>query len=285
MTEFNVIRFTPDPEAIEPANVAILLKERPPRLIFDPAFQRLECLAPSFGTKNLLLWLEEMRDIVREPSALGARPEDVVRRSSAQFSVSEAKSLGGHVSAEVERLLVQRYLRRQARSHERVERATREQRVEAKLHDYLVRTFRVPESRILRRASPVDFLGPQAVAELRGNGFTCHRVINGTRNIVVVNGLSLAGGTWKVVTSQAERIAFAVYRLGQIKEFVERVEKRTLSRATVVFGSVPSESPHAPHYEFARDLAGRECEHILDGVSGDAKFQACVRDADPHLSY
>lgn len=55
--DYSIVRFSPVPEEVEAVNVAVLLWDRPPRLLFDSDFPRLAAITSRFDRTLLRAYL------------------------------------------------------------------------------------------------------------------------------------------------------------------------------------------------------------------------------------
>jgi hypothetical protein len=255
---FNVIRFTPDPEEVEPANVALIFWGDKPMLVYDDSFPRLACLSPGFDSQLVKYELDDLADRLRESD-----PKQALRMitgASSQFQVSESKRLfRGHPDAQALRVLREAYLLKRKPGHG--SNAATRTYVDSQLQAFLAETLQVSEQRMLRRATPAEFLDPAVYARLKDNGFKISRVINSPRRLVLIDALPLTLSTLQV-EQRAQRIASAYYRLAQLKDDIRRVENRDVFRATVLFGAEAIEM--TSRKGFAATMVERDSDEVVD---------------------
>jgi hypothetical protein len=271
---FSLLRFSPDPEEVEPANVALVLwGGANPVLLFDPEFPRIHCLAPWADADRLQVWMRHLEQILGHSDYDQATK--LVRATSAQFALSEPRRLAVSVTPKLLDALIERYLKRPA-----VPRDKRDPmlvRVEAKLDQLLTERFHVPHSELKRRASPREFLSPDTFARLPGNGFRIARVIDGRSHLMLIDSVPLDAQVSKV-EQRAQRIASAFYRLGKIRGDVEQFERRSMHRTTVIFGEI-RETTESGRIEYAKQMLSRESDEVVDATHPSQSFGELLREA------
>jgi len=271
---FSLLRFTPDPEEVESTNVALVLwGGASPHLLFDPEFPRLHCLAPGTDAEQLLVWMRHLEQLLSRTDSEHA--VKMVGRASAQFALSEPRQLGVTMTPKVTQTLIARYLKRPTTPREARDAVTI--RIEARLDQLLTGRFHVPHPDLKRRASPSQFLGPESYARLAGNGFTVSRVIDGRAHLVLIDSVPLDAQVGKV-EQRAQKIASAFFRLGKIRADIQLFERRSLYRATVLFGEAPKDT-ESGRIEYARQMLARESEEVVDAENPSSHFGEILRQA------
>ncbi len=244
--QFQILKFSPAPEFVDPVNVALLVYDGRTHVHYNEGFRRLACVAPNFDADSLSF---QLRDYSEE--VLGLDLESAVafiRSKSAQFQVSKPQNLSLSPSREVIGTLTRNYLLPLPRPAP--ERGKREDRyIDSYLHDLLHKRVKIPEARVKRRAKPEDFLSRESVALFGQNGFSISRVIDGRQGIVLVDGINLEIKSQQSLRNRTEYIASTYFTVGQLQEQLELFEQRRLTRASVVFGmGYVGENRHHQYY-------------------------------------
>jgi hypothetical protein len=273
--EFTLVRFTPDPEEVEPVNVAGIVWDRRVRLVVEEGFPRLACVAPHFDRDVLRFYLEGFIERLQDQPV----PGGPVFPLSSQFQVLPPRRFDQSRGVDVDELLRSRFLRRARRAAPEILHASSEP-VESELDTFLT-TLHVPMADLRRRAPPPHFLSAGVASHLRTNGLRFTRVIDGRHHLVVMEGINLSATVTKV-EQRAQRIAAGYFQLGKVKDWIARLEKRRLYLAAVVFGRNPTTLEDV-HVEFAQEIVRRECDTLVDPQNPPQEFTDIVHDAAADL--
>ena len=68
---YQVVRFWPDPEVVEPVNVALFVASDRNWLVYDETFPKLSCVAPKFDRGLLDLYLRYLSTAVEDAGGEG----------------------------------------------------------------------------------------------------------------------------------------------------------------------------------------------------------------------
>jgi hypothetical protein len=282
--EFNVVRFTPDPEEVEPVNVALLLwgSDRP-RLLFDETFPRLRCIAPNVDSSLVRYYLEDLSQRLAED----ATPRERIGASlSSQFQLSQPKRIVTQPTEEVLTTLKERYLRTPKMAAHASQGRVQAKLIESRLDQLLLSRLHVSGSNLMRRASPKDFLSPETYQAIGGNGIVVARAIRGPHHLMLIDGVNLGLQPVTNIELRGQHIAAAFYKMGQLRDDLARIERRDLTRATVFFGQPSSENlrRYAARMEFLRDMLRTQSDLVEDADAPSHEFIEAVARATPSVS-
>jgi hypothetical protein len=274
---FRVIRFSPVPEFQEPVNVALLFIEDKARLVSDFEFEKLGCIAPSFDKSILKFWLEDIRETLSS-----IKPEEAyahIASRSAQIQVGAAHWLTRTLSPDLETRLIHDYLRRVHRHSASSERHL--QYVDSLIEDAIT-SVHIGISGLLKRARPDKFLTPKSVAMLAAKNIRFSRVLNGTKQIVVMDGLNLAVTSKAQIKQRAAEVDYGYYMLGNSKNKIEQIEQKNIIRAAFLFNR-PLDSD--PEIDYAANLLGRDSDLLVEPASGKnvAEIQKILQTSSENL--
>jgi hypothetical protein len=276
-TAFSILRFTPDPEEVEPANVALVLWNGVARIVYDDSFPRLSCLAPWVDKDSLCFLLEDLQKEIA--SADPRTAADAL--GSVQFSLSATKQVADLGRGDTDRLLLDRYLRT---SRGRREKTSRTQRIVESRLDRFLAEMKVSSVDLMKGVSPKRFLSPEALARVGGNGFRVSRVIKSSRHLVLLDAVPLDLRPVRRVEARAQRIASAYYRLGKSKADIARIDGRDLTRTTILFGmSVRVDAAVSGKLDFARHMLQEESDVVVDADAPEPSFQERLHEATEGL--
>ena len=273
-SQFHVIRFSPVPEFTEPVNVALLLVDEHgrSRLLYNAAVPKLQCVAPAFDKGLLVFLLQRLSSKVsgiRVSAAL-----EILRAESAQIQLGDACHYYGAFDETSEAQLKETYLDVHRR-RQPVAAGMKVKHIETKIEDVLVSQFHVPADRLHRRARPREFLSERVYAAVRGNSFHIARVIDGTKALVLVDGINLASSS-NYIQSRAQKIGYAFYAMEPVARELQRTESRKLVRAAVCF-SEGAKSGDA-RIDYALHLLGQESDVLIDPNNAeDSRKATCHR--------
>lgn len=253
---YRVVRFSPAPEFVEPVNVALLLVDEKARLLRDERFSKLECVSGETDLGLLRFWLEQADEELRE-----GKPEDahrVLSGRSGQVFLGEPREVVGGFSEDVERMLVESYLRksRKARAAE-----LQRQYIDTLLDGLLKDKVRVSPKPFLKRATPRQFLSEEARKRLQSNGFTVSRVLNAQRGLVLLDGLNL-GASEAAARNRAQEIGYAYDSMESVRKYLRDAEAKDLFRASVIFHGERMASN--PRLEYAVKSLKRDSDLVID---------------------
>jgi hypothetical protein len=281
--DFSVVRFTPDPEDVEPVNAALVFWQRPPLLVFDPKFPRLACLSEYVDPELVQFYLEDFATRLRS-GVMGteaALPQET--STSSQFQLTSPRRLVAPLSDRTIEMLKEKFLRKH-RPH-RVEEAmsvretdARERvRVESVLDALLVDRLHVPSRDLMRQASPRDFLSERVFDRLGGNGFKVARAIIGPKDLVLIDGVNLGQRNFQKAEIRAQQVAGNFFKVEKVRDDLERLEGRRLQTATVLFGQ------HAPKYEskheFLKTMLEKFSNEVIDPEHPTTEFRHALQRA------
>lgn len=266
MNTFSILRFSPDPEDVEYINVAIRLESG--RVVYDPAFPKLRCIAPGYDTSSLKFYLDSLHEDFAHANMDTFC--ELLKAQSSQFVATKPRVFHAVLSEDAIKDLQHRYLQRRRLPSERHD---AEQHVEAQL-DALLGGMHIPTDNMLRRAGPAKFLSPDVVREVNPDGFHISRVLSGQSKLVLIDAINLHLRQKDYIDRRARDIAYASYRISEIKGAIEAIEKRTPRRAVVVFGS--EYASEDPRLQFALDSAILRSDYVVDAARPDKNF---VKDA------
>jgi hypothetical protein len=257
---FRVVRFSPVPEVQEPVNVALLFVEDKARLVSDFEFEKLGCVAPSFDKSILRFWLEDIRETLSS-----VQPEDAythLASRTAQIQVGPMHWLTRKLSPEFELRLINNYLRRGHRHNAPSERHL--QYVDSLIEDEISKVF-VKTGRLLKRARPETFLSPQSLNLLSAKNIRFSRVLNGTKQIVLMDGLNLAVTSRAQIKQRAAEVGYGYYTLGISKNQIEQIEQKSIVRAAFLFHRPIGSDPEI---DYAANLMSRDADLLVEPESG-----------------
>lgn len=268
---FSVVRFSPDPEEIEFVNVGIFLWGDRPRLVFDPTFQKLACVAPHADHGMLGLSLTTLA------SSLGdCKPEEAVPRArslSAQFQVTAPRHIFTSASSDsVEAALKTKYLVKPPHRHA-PDYSPRQTGIERRVDAYVQSTLNVKSGRLMRKARPSSFLSAQLLMKHPVHDFVVARVINGLKSLVLLDGLDLTRSA-SYLQTHASKIARTYYWMRGVAADVEQIEGRSVLCATLLFGENSTDDT-----KFVVDLARKYSTHLEYESSPDSRFRKKIESA------
>lgn len=275
--DFSVLRYTPDPEDVEPVNVALVLWQDPPELLIDPKFPRLACLAEYADPDVVRFYLDDFG------RRLG-RPEHGARALSSQFQVGDRKRIVAPLTEATLEMLRNKYLRKHRPALARFEtiRAGHEQRVESVLDQLLVTRLHIPDGFVLRRASPKEFLSPQVFDRMGGNGFKVARAIRGPHDLLLVDGVNVGQRNFEQAQVRAQNIAAGYFKLNRVRDDLLRLEGRRMQTATILFGHAPPK--RATKQEFLVTMLKTFSDHLMEDATPSPAFRQVVREIAGPLS-
>jgi hypothetical protein len=233
--EFSSGQVLADPEVNEPINVALLGLDNRARLLTDKEFPKLACVSPRFDTNTLQFWLKQVQDELGSIKLGSIKPEEApayLASRTAQIQVGEAQHFTRTVSKDFEDKLIDVYLRRQTRPHRTGD--GHQQYVDTLLESSLEK-LSVGKGAMRRRARPEDFLSAEALKIVPAKNVRFSRVLNGSKGLVLVDGLNLAVTSKAQVRSRAMEIGFGFYTIGSVKQQLQNLERRSVVRAAFLF--------------------------------------------------
>lgn len=255
-TTFQIIQFSPVPEQAEFINIALLVHDGP-RIVFDKRFPKLGCLRSGFDKALLADYISYWQNCVRDMSP------DLFRRDvlsgSSQFCLGKENHIHGPIDERIEQQLIAKFL-----SHgDRVNKQGRYDRyIATKISDYLHKYIGIEKTQnILKQAPPKRFLSAEAYHCLGSNGFKIARVINGSDELLLMDGVSLGKRhDPKRAQERATHIAYMFFRIKKIKEEIKKIERRDVHSAALIFDD--DASSRDPHAEFALDVLDRNADIV-----------------------
>lgn len=225
--QLSVLRFSPDPEEIEYINVALLFENGRTNLVYENTFPRLACLLPSFDTKLLVYYLQDIQARISSESFSHAKK--LIASESSQFIFTETQNLIQPVSKDLIHLLIMKYLGRTKQGLP----SQQKNRVETKLNRYLIQNLSIAQDCILCRVAPKDFLSSNIVEKLGSNGIRIARSVKTQHHILLVDGIDCDPDRIESVEGRAQRIASNYFRLGRCKKDIQS-EGQELKRISVL---------------------------------------------------
>lgn len=272
--EYSVIRYSPSPEVIEHVNVALVFWGHPkPRVVFDPQFPRLNCLAPGVDSAFLEFYLRDLKDRLVDPSNH--------QMHSAQFELSKPRQITDPVGSDLEKTLRAKFLHRRPLSAA-TGAQTKTEYVDTALHEFLVKQVGVAERDIKRRAIPADFLSAAVVERhFSENGVSVSRVLVGARSLVVADSVNRWLRSIRQIEQRASRIGLAFFRLGKAREDILRIDGRQLHRAIVFFGKPRPGT--AARLEYVEETLKRDADYPVEAGNPTREFIEIARRATQGL--
>lgn len=258
-TKYQVIQFSPVPEQAEFINVALLLHDGP-RIIYDKSFPKLGCIESGFNKTLLAEYLLFWENCLQSSMPVDAFQKEL-SSSSSQFTIGRENLIYGPIDTQLEKSLMERFLSHGNRDKKR---GRYDKYVATKIDDYIYsildRRYIDPSS-ILKQAPPRRFLSREAYQCLGSNGFKVARVINGLKDLVLLDGITIGSKhDPKRAQERATHIAYMFFRLKKIKSEISRIEHRSVHSAALIFDD---EEPHRdPHAEFAIQVLERETDML-----------------------
>ena len=257
---FRVVRFTPVPEIQEPVNVALLFVDNKARLVSDYEFQKLSCIAPNFDKEMLKFWLE---DIAGDLESI--KPQDAfshIASRSAQIQVGNTHWLPQKLSSTLESRLIATYLQKEHRHNKHAENHL--QHVETLIDDAIRNPF-WDMSGVLKRAEAKNFLSPAGVKLLATKNIHFARVLNGTKKIVLMDGLNLSVASKSQLRMRATTIGAGFYAIGNARKELEQVEQKEFVRAAFVLRRPQTDDPEIA---YLANVLGRDSEFLVEPETG-----------------
>ncbi len=267
---YQVVRFSPDPEVVEPVNVALFVANDRNSLVYDETFPKLSCVAPKFDRGLLDLYLRHLSTAVEDAGGEGAR---LISSASAQFSLTGPREiLTSNINAFVQ-TLVERYLARAG--SKRGERA-KAQQIQSRLEDLLVSKFEIPGDYLCKQAPPREYLSPEVRKHLAAEDFKFARVLSAREHLVALDAIDPEAPRADL-ERRALRIGYGFHQLGKVKDILEEAEGRKLYRAAIILGS--SAKVPDTHLEFAMDTLQSKAEGVFDATIPSHEFLAITKAA------
>jgi hypothetical protein len=228
---FRIVRFSPTPEVVEPVNVALLFVDERARLITDNEFQKLHCVAPRFNPHLLETLLRNIQDEIGQQNPNQAH--SFLSSHTGQLQVGEPHRLMAQVSPEMESRLVDLYLKRHARPSQHHE--SHVHYVDTLLDNEL-KKWKCDTHALLKRADPKKFLSPRGYDLLEAKSMRFSRVLNGAKRLVLIDGLNFAISSKAQIKMRSQAICFGFFSFGRIREKLQEIENREVTRAALIFG-------------------------------------------------
>lgn len=268
MYPFAVVRYSPMPEVLEPANVALLLpKGRGSRLDWLDTFPRLSCMVHGVNLGLVRGALEHLSGLVSEMDVTEALAE--ISRSNRRTRVAgpyQAASLDERTLTVLRRTYLEHGSVVNASQRDSVKRAF-EQRVDR----YLAAAGVGSAKNTLRRASAAKFLTPRAAEVVGSVKFA--RVVSGSDKIVLIQPIDLVSSSDQV--KRLSDFKFSFHQIAKARQF----ENRSLVRALMVMRQAEwAESTKDPsRFDFAIEDCATKADVVYRPGINDEEFKHVAR--------
>jgi hypothetical protein len=274
-TYYQVVRFSPDPEVVEPVNVALFVAGDRNSLVYDETFPKLSCVAPKFDRGLLDLYLRHLSTAVEDAGGEGAR---LISSASSQFSLTGPREiLTSNINAFLQ-TLVDRYL---ARAGSKRGDQSKAPQIQSRLEELLVSKFGIPGDSLCKQAPPRDYLTTQVRQHLAAEDFKFARVLSASKHLVAMDAIDPEAPRADL-ERRALRIGYGFHQLGKVKAILEEAEGRKLYRAAIILGS--SAKIPDTHLEFAKDTLQSRAEVVFDATIPSPEFLAITKAAVASMS-
>jgi len=257
---FRVVRFTPVPEIQEGVNVALLFVDERARLVMDSEFQKLGCVAPNFDKSILQFWLSDIGE-----SLSSIKPQDAyahIASRTAQIQVGATHFITRKVTPEFESHLVDTYLRKAHRPSRHGENHI--QYVDTLIDD-AIKNPNVDFAGILKRAEPSDFLSQASLELLKTRNIRFSRVMNGTKKIILMDGLNLGVSSKSQLRLRSSTIGTGFFTLGNERAKIEQIEQKEITRAAFLFRRPQTDDPEI---SYIANVLSRDSDLIVETEAG-----------------
>lgn len=259
VSEYRLLMFQPDPESGERICVGVTLEGR---LLFDPSFSRVHCLAKKIGMPHLRVLIDDICEALFK-----SRGDDIERISqlyAPMFQLSPPRKVASPLDQRVRDILFKRFVTGENDDSSRTSRGQARKKFSSELKSLASSVLGREQAgyRLIENAKSEDVLGD------RRDGIRRVAVaIKREDHTVLLDGLDLN----LLSDHDALRECTNVVRTFWQYKIAPKPPGERISRLAVIFnGSAPPASPIRDVHAFVSTQFERESEKTIEAHSGKA---------------
>lgn len=274
--EFRLLYLQPEPEVGERVCVGLVFDDpdRAPSLLFDPAFARVKCLAPTIDVNLLRFYLMDMQDNLRD----SAHSTLALKSYGPHFVTSAPRQLAVTAPDDVRQRLFERFVTRstgvdialQGEANGVADKPAGE--TERLIAEFISERTRGASGRIVENATASKIIGFEPSVTIK----PVAAALVGRSSVVLIDGVDLRHSRPPASINRVNRVVHTFWQYGRIEHDDHRLVDlpRKIHRVGLILDGFGSRSrANQEAHDYAMDQFERSSDLKVDNTS-DADVQA-----------